>query len=230
MTTVPAKPHLDGVFTSELVQQFVHIMTSVALSNLNDMREMAGRKSSGNPSIPQDVAFKTCLNRVRNWNRVIIVAEHEMWIQRYPQLPRLFEHMFMKILRQYNKTFDLTAKGVHLPALTDFIYFFMCNVVMSNEATTSSIFQLSQLHIHLCMIRALRQTCLDCITVLYFPRTLLVEAQKNTQEENKTTPTPLASERTHGSEKHPPGLGQAVSTPQVVQTPRGTIQSRGRWQ
>ena len=163
-----ARLHLDGIFTCEQSQQLVHILQGVAMENLNTMRDLAVSRASVGDGVDKNTAFGVCLRRIPGWNRVIITAEKELWLGRYPQLAQLFEFVYQKCLRSYNKVYAIQEKGVLTPALSDFLYFFLCNVVGANEVSDMRIFTMSQEKVHIAMVRAIRQTLLDCVTIMYF--------------------------------------------------------------
>lgn len=179
-----ARAPMDGIFASETVQQFVHIMQAVAMSNLNEMRAEAQAFVCKNPSVSLLTAFRTCIGCVRKWNRTIIVTEREVWIQRYGQLEGLMRQTCEKCIRAYDRVKEVRANGMRVPPLGDFLYFFLNNFVASADVVNMDVFNQPEYIVQASVARAVRQTILDCITMLYFPEQLVyVEKTKTTNSQ-----------------------------------------------
>ncbi len=164
---------LEGIFASETVQQFVHIMQAVAMSNINEMRAEALAYSSKNPSISILSAFRTCIGCVRKWDRTIIVTEREVWKQRYGQLEGLMRQTCEKCVRAYDRVEGVRENGMRIPPLGDFLYFFLNNFVVSADVVNMAVFDQPEYIVQASVARAVRQTILDCITMLYYPEKLV---------------------------------------------------------
>ena len=142
-----ARAPMDGIFASETVQQFVHIMQAVAMSNLNEMRAEAQAFVCKNPSVSLLTAFRTCIGA-------------------------------------YDRVKEVRANGMRVPPLGDFLYFFLNNFVASADVVNMDVFNQPEYIVQASVARAVRQTILDCITMLYFPEQLVyVEKTKTTNSQ-----------------------------------------------
>lgn len=174
-SSAPPPKNLDiffgGIFHSEIVQQLVFILRSMVMSNINLMRAEVQKFQVKNKQVSLLRGFQTCLRRVPNWSEGIRLTEERTWVGVYPQLPKIFQRSFHKCVRAYAKKDNrIKQQGMKTPSLADFLFEIMNNFCASSDVVSMRVFVQSDSAVDAIVARAVRQTCLDNITKLYFSK------------------------------------------------------------